>query len=340
MPGLPEVKAEIWAAAEGGDPAPHDTVRRRHMRRLAAVTGNTVAVYATSFVQKPADSDPSLAITNEDVHAFMNILHGADKGKGLDLILHSPGGSPEAAEGIADYLHGHFAGRKIRVIVPYMAMSAATMLACAADSVVMGEHSSLGPVDPQLTLLQGGVPWTIAAHSVVREFDYLMSRGPDFAGGWVENALARGHIDSRHLPALKPRMLGAWSEIVLARYGGMGIIDACRRQIAMSEKLICGYLCRRMFVDDSKRKEKAEELAAYLADHDHFLSHGRRVSPSTAREKGMTVEKLEEDSNFQDAVLSVFHALCLAFSDTRAGKIIENDSGRAFTRIVPRRNSP
>ena len=62
----------------------------------------------------------------------------------LDLILHSPGGFPEAAEGIVTYLRSRF--QNIRVIVPQLAMSAATMIACAADEVVMGKHSFLGPV--------------------------------------------------------------------------------------------------------------------------------------------------------------------------------------------------
>ena len=273
MPGLSEIEAEILAEVEKKTPAPFDVVRRRHMARLAKVTGNTVAIYATGFIQHPG-AGAWLSITNEDVHGFMNILHGTNKEKGLDLILHSPGGSAEATEGIADYLHGHFSGRKIRVIVPYMAMSAATMLACAADSVVMGDHSSLGPVDPQLILQWGGSTRMVAAHSIVGEFNYLLSKGPDFAGGWLADALARGHVSPCDLPALEPHMAKIWAEVVLARYG-MGIIDECERLIAMPKKLISGYLQRRMLAADPKGKEKAKELSEYLADHNHFLSHGQ-----------------------------------------------------------------
>ena len=340
MPGLSEVAAEILAAVNGGDAAPYDTVRRGYVGKLSALTGNTTAVYAAAFEQKPRAPHAWLSIANEDVHGFMNILHGTDKSKGLDLILHSPGGSVEAAEGIADYLHGRFPGRKVRVIVPYMAMSAATMLACAADSVVMGDHSCLGPVDPQLTFLWNGAPQTMAAHSIVSEFDYLLSQGPEVAGAWLDGALERKHIDSRHPPALQPQMMQAWSEIVLARYGGMGIIDECRRRMALSHKLVDAFLRRRMLKSDPECENKARELAGYFADHDNFLSHGRRVSRATAREKGMTVERLEDDDEMQDAVLSVFHALQLAFSDTLTVKIIENDAGRAFMRMLPHQPTP
>ena len=338
MPALAEVAAEIQAAAANGDRAPHDTIRRRHLERLAKITGNHAVAYATCFIQKPS----APPITGQDVQGFMNILSGADKKKGLDLILHSHGGSAEAAEGIADYLHQHFAGRRIRVIVPYMAMSAATMLACAGDSVVMGDHSSLGPVDPQLTVMSGGEPCPMAAHSVVNEFGVLLGKGPEHAEQWILNALSRGHVSHERMPELYGALAGQWARAVLARFDGMGVIDQCLRQMALSEKLICIWLSRRMFADvaEPARGEKAGKLAEYLADHDHFLSHERRVSSATARENGMAVERLEENKEVQDAVLSVFHALTLTFSDTRAVKIIESDAGRSFVRMTPPQKSP
>ena len=91
----------------------------------------------------------------------MNALKGLDATKGLDLILHTPGGNPTATEGIVKYLHSKF-GNDIRVIVPQMAMSAGTMLACSANTIIMGKHSCLGPIDPQY----GGVP----AYNIVNEF--------------------------------------------------------------------------------------------------------------------------------------------------------------------------
>ena len=82
---------------------------------------------------------------DEDIHALMEVtagLHSPD----VDLILHSPAGSPEAAEAIVSYLRSRFT--HIRVVVPQLAMFAATMIACAADEIVMGKHSFLGPTDP------------------------------------------------------------------------------------------------------------------------------------------------------------------------------------------------
>jgi ClpP class serine protease len=66
----------------------------------------------------------------------------------IDLIVHSPGGLVLAAEQIARALHRHPA--KVTVIVPHYAMSGGTMLALAADEILMDENAVLGPVDPQV----------------------------------------------------------------------------------------------------------------------------------------------------------------------------------------------
>ena len=66
----------------------------------------------------------------------------------IDLILHTPGGLVLATEQIAKALIRHQA--KVSVFVPHYAMSGGTMLAMAADEIVMDENAVLGPVDPQL----------------------------------------------------------------------------------------------------------------------------------------------------------------------------------------------
>lgn len=66
----------------------------------------------------------------------------------IDVILHTPGGLVLAAEQIARALRDH-PGR-VTVLVPHYAMSGGTLIALAADEIVMDEHAVLGPVDPQL----------------------------------------------------------------------------------------------------------------------------------------------------------------------------------------------
>ncbi|MGQ9531372.1 MAG: SDH family Clp fold serine proteinase [Desulfotomaculales bacterium] len=66
----------------------------------------------------------------------------------IDLVLHTPGGLVLAAEQIARALQRHRA--KVTVFVPHYAMSGGTLIALAADELVMDDNAVLGPVDPQL----------------------------------------------------------------------------------------------------------------------------------------------------------------------------------------------
>lgn len=99
------------------------------------------------------------------------------RGPSLDLILHSPGGSAEAIEAIVSYLRTKFSD--IRVIIPQSAMSAATMLACASDRIVMGKHSFISPIDPQMILsTQVGVQ-SVPAQAILDQFEMAKSECED-----------------------------------------------------------------------------------------------------------------------------------------------------------------
>ena len=87
-------------------------------------------------------------ISVEDSEEVLRAIRMAPKDKPIDLIIHTPGGLVLAATQIAKALHDHPA--ETRVIVPHYAMSGGTLIALAADKIIMDLHAVLGPVDPQL----------------------------------------------------------------------------------------------------------------------------------------------------------------------------------------------
>ncbi len=87
-------------------------------------------------------------INIEDSEAVLRAIKMTDKDVPIDFILHTPGGLVLAAEQIACALQRHPA--KVTVFVPHYAMSGGTLIALAADEIVMDENAVLGPVDPQL----------------------------------------------------------------------------------------------------------------------------------------------------------------------------------------------
>ena len=91
-------------------------------------------------------------INIDDSEAVLRAIRLTPDDQPIDLILHTPGGLVLASEQIARALVEHKG--KVTVFVPHYAMSGGTMIALAADEIVMDPNAVLGPVDPQI----GGAP--------------------------------------------------------------------------------------------------------------------------------------------------------------------------------------
>jgi ClpP class serine protease len=90
----------------------------------------------------------------EDSERVLRAIRLTDENVPIDIVLHTPGGLVLAAEQIAFALCRHKA--KVTVFVPHYAMSGGTLIAIAADEIVMDPNGVLGPVDPQLQMPGGG----------------------------------------------------------------------------------------------------------------------------------------------------------------------------------------
>jgi ClpP class serine protease len=110
----------------------------------------------------------SSSISIEDSEAVLRAIRLTPPEQPIDVILHTPGGLVLAAEQIAKALAEHKG--KVTVFVPHYAMSGGTLIALAADEIVMNPNAVLGPVDPQI----GPVP----AASVVKVLESKMERSP------------------------------------------------------------------------------------------------------------------------------------------------------------------
>jgi ClpP class serine protease len=84
----------------------------------------------------------------DDAESVLRAIGDAPKGEPIEIILHTPGGLVLAASQIAAALADH--DGRVTAVVPHYAMSGGTLIALAADEIVVDAHSVLGPVDPQL----------------------------------------------------------------------------------------------------------------------------------------------------------------------------------------------
>ncbi len=299
MPIWSEILKELQQTTAQGKKSDFDGTRRKYLHKLHNYTKRNIILYASGWLQKEAPQE-LVSIGDEDVHALMEVTQGLE-GSALDLILHSPGGSPEAAEAIVSYLRTRFS--EIRVIVPQLAMSAATMISCAADEIVLGKHSFLGPTDPQILLSTPLGKRLAPAQTILDQFDKAQKECAD------------------------PAKLSAWLPM-LSQYGP-DLLKRCETALDMSKELVKTWLETYMFNQLDDRSEKAELVATWLADHQEFKSHSRHISRDVIEEH-LKVCRLEDDEKLQDLSLSVFHATTHTFTSTSAAKIVENHTGRAF----------
>lgn len=274
---------------------PLDTVRRKYLKLVSDITGRNTIAYYSGWLQKPQAADT--AVSDKDKSGFMLAINKLDRTKGLDLILHTPGGDIAATESIVDYLYCMF-DKDIRVIVPQISMSAGTMIALASKEIVMGKHSNLGPIDPQM----GG----LACQAIIDEFEEAkndIKKNPHAALLW-QTIIGKYH----------PTLLGA-----------------CKKAIEWSETMVSQWLENNMCNGD---RGKVAKIISTFANHTMQKSHARHISKRECQEIGLVICDLEENQALQDAVLTTHHSFMHTFSSTNCVKLIENHNGVAYIEQV------
>jgi len=272
-----------------------DFVRRKYLKEMHSKFGRNVIAYYSGWLQKPGLE--ATKVNDDDKNGLMAAIHKLDRKKGLDLILHTEGGSMVATESIVHYLRKMF-GTDIRAIIPQLAMSAGTMIACSCEEIVMGKQSNIGPIDPQY----GG----ISCHGVIEEFETAfqsIKEDPDTAVLW---------------------------KVIIGKYHPTFIGD-CQKAIELSEELLDNWLSTGMFRNEKDSKKKAKKIVEYLGSHKTTKTHSRHIHIEDAKKIGLKIKSLEKDlpPEFQDILLTIHHAYMHTLANTPTLKIIENHLGNA-----------
>ena len=265
-------------------------------------TGRNVIAYYSGFIQKPRID--GTGIDDNDKNAFMQAVCGLDRTKGLDLILHTPGGQIAAAESLVCYLKALF-GKDIRTFVPQMAMSAGTMMALSTSEIIMGKQSSLGPIDPQY----GGM----SCAGIIEEFNEAcaaVSKNPNLAAVW-------GPIISKYHPTF---------------------IGDCKKAMDWADVTVKKWLTENMFSEYDDKEEKAAKVVETLSSHNATYSHSRHIHADelwslgvkVMQLEGMDNRQIEECKDLQDCVLTIHHSYMHTFASSNAIKIVESHSGNTM----------
>ncbi len=271
-----------------------DNTRRKYTSELSKHTGRNVIIYYSGWMQDALATNKFL-INDDDRNAFMRMFHGMDTKKGLDLILHTPGGGIAATEALINYMRKMFKAEDIRAFVPHTCMSGGTLIALSCSEIVMGKHSSIGPIDPQINGL--------GATSLLAEFLRIgkeIKENPDSINLWV-------HVLNKIHPTL---------------------ISECERSIDWAKKIAHNNLKSGMC--QTKNDTEIGGIISGLIDFENTQSHGQQIDINKARDLGINVTELEKDQKLQDLVLTIHHCCMYTFSSTGCLKIIENSDNASY----------
>ena len=303
MPHWGALLKEIVQTQNKGDKNAFDTVRRKYLGQLNLHTGRNIIAYYSGFMTKPQVL--GVGITDEDKNGFMSCVHKMDRGKGLDLFLHTGGGDIAATESLVHYLKEMF-GNDIRAVIPQIAMSAGTMIACSCDVILMGKHSNIGPVDPQIN----GIP----SIGVIEEFRKAFQE--------IKADQRAAHVWNPVLSRLTPSFLQqcAWAIESSGEFLTKSLEDGMLRKLSEQERV-----------------SAIQRITERLTDLTHNKTHNRHIHYKECMDIGLNVEMLEDsqDTKLQDLVLTIHHCFMHTLANTQAFKIIEDHRGRATIKQQP-----
>jgi ClpP class serine protease len=194
--------------------------RRRRLSHIRAMQQQWGTKVMTMVHRKEAISVFGMTVYQYiDIEDAEEILRGIREAgdSAIDLILHTPGGQLHASIQIARALKAHKA--KTRVMIPHYSMSGGTIIALAADEIVMDKDAALGPIDPQIgDMLRGVFPapsWIHVAKKKGMDADDttliisdVSQKAMEFMRNVVKELLADTITDEQKLATLIDRLVG------------------------------------------------------------------------------------------------------------------------------------
>ncbi|MGD0793282.1 MAG: hypothetical protein ABR920_16055 [Terriglobales bacterium] len=270
-----------------------DIYRRSKITAVQDLTARPLIVYATACTVSKQVHPAMLMIEPGDMTGFQAVTQFI-KGKKLDVLLHSPGGYPDATEALVKMLRRQF--DDIRFIVPAFAKSAATMLAMSGNEILMAPDAELGPIDPQMRTANGTSP-AIAILELFQKAQAEIAADPSKLAGWMP---------------------------ILSQMGPSLIID-CDHAITLSGELVETWVREYMFAGEQDASAKAKTIADYLGDHKNFKSHGRAIKIPDLLAKGVKVKDLRTMVvGLHDAVTILYSCIDIILSNSGMYKLFEN----------------
>lgn len=279
--------------------------RKEQLRRISELRGRDILVFAADF----SKGNAPISISFEDLlpinDQFSNL-----KGTSLDLILETPGGSGETAEDIVKLLRSKY--NDISIIVPGWAKSAGTIIAMSCDEILMEPASALGPIDAQISR-NGKV---FSAEALLKGMDEIKREVSE-----------KGNLNMAFIPILQDISPGE--------------LQSAQNALDFAKELVQEWLVKYKFKDWNTRsasgesvtieikQQRAKEIAATLADHSKWLTHGRSIKIQDLEEMKLKISNYSLNDELADAIRRYYTLLKMTF-DTNIYKVYETIDSQIF----------
>lgn len=281
--------------------------RKKQLKRISDIRERDILVYASNINANAPNS-----IDYSDVLPFSDQLSNL-KSEDVDIILETPGGFAEVVEDLVKLVRKKH--RNVGIIVPGTAKSAGTIFSMAADEILMGELSALGPIDAQ-----------------------IQSKGKKFSA----DAFLEGLNKIRQEATSKKSLELAY--IPMLQNLSPGEIQHCENAQKFSKTLVTNWLKEYKFKDwnihetsrtpvtDADKQQRAEEIADLLCNHNHWLTHGRSIKIQDLRDMKLAITDYSESEDLNDAIMRYYTLLQMSF-ETNIYKIYETPQSQIYRSI-------
>ena len=254
------------------------TMHHRLIQKIEEKFKRNVICYISCFPH------PAGTIVDEDATIIENLLKSVDLSKydyQLDLILHSPGGSPTAAEKIILTCRS-YAPKSFRVVVPKTAMSAATLISMGADKIVMSETSELGPIDPQMISVIGQQQIARPAAAFIDAYLDLVNE--------TKKAIVNHEPPHPYIELLR-KIDPVW-------------VQVCLKARQLSVTIAKEYLKKYML--NTKDEKAINEIVERFMKIGEELSHGRVIRGEKVKAYGLDVELIDKNTDIWNLIWEAY----------------------------------
>jgi hypothetical protein len=280
------------------------TERKAQLKRISEIRGRDILVFAADL----KNNRQPIGINYSDLLPFNDQLANLT-GDRVDLVLETPGGSGETVEDMVKLLRKKYPA-SVGVIVPGAAKSAGTILAMAADEILMEPASALGPIDAQITWM-GKV---FSAHALLEGMNKIK-----------EEVVAKGSLNRAYIPLLQNISPGE--------------LQHAQNAYDFARDLVSDWLVRYKFKDwtvhqstgqevtPEQRSERAGRIANELRNHGKWKTHGRSIKIEDLRAMGLRITDYTEQAELCDAIRR-YHVLLQMTFDTNVFKMFETPTSQ------------